>query len=238
MERILAWAMIILLSCVLMLANRVHQLAKERIPNPVINLNVHRFLRIPSELQNVSVRVRANVGKGSGVIIDKKTVLTCCHIFLSCREGDTVWVDVVHGNEAMPMVARIVNLDQARDLALVRLTGESEFDKVAKISRTPGKWGVPVIAVGCPNGNFLVPTQGYFHQPTSKGDLVACLGFWGNSGGPVFDAVTGELLGILREMECPFKRGQYSAGEVYPIYLFYSVPLETIKAYLAEHKQK
>jgi hypothetical protein len=49
--------------------------------------------------------------------------------------------------------------------------------------------------------------------------------------------MTGEFLGILREMDCAFKTGQYSS-QVYPIYLFYSVPLETIKDYLFEHKPK
>ena len=236
LDRVLAWTMIILLSCILVLARRVHQLAQERVPSPVINFNVsHRFSRIPSELQEVTVRIRANSSSGSGVILDKKRCLTNAHILKNCREGTTVWVDVAHENEIRPKVGQIMSLDQARDLALIKLTGESEFERVAKISKTSGQWGIPIIAIGCPNGHFLVPTQGYYHRPTSSGDLVACLGFWGNSGGPIFDATTSEFLGILRQMDTPFRTGQYQANNVYPIFLFYSIPLETIKDYLAEH---
>jgi hypothetical protein len=237
LDRLLAWSMIMLLLCILSLAYRVHQLAKERIPNPVVNFNVtQRFSKISSELQEVTVRIRTNESRGSGVILDKKVCLTNAHILRNCREKDTVWVDVVHENEIRPKVGQIINLDQARDLALVRLTGDSEFERVARISKVPGQWGSPIIVIGCPNGHFLVPTQGYFHRPEPKGDLVACLAFWGNSGGPIFDAITNEFLGILREMDAPFRTGQYQANNVYPIFLFYSVPLETINQYLAEHR--
>jgi S1-C subfamily serine protease len=101
------------------------------------------------------------------------------------------------GRGVLSLSASVVMTDTNKDLALLRVLGVSAVKtaKLAPKDYTPYIF-TPVWAVGCSLG--LVP------RPSSGHICVICCSHWeisapilpGNSGGPVFDANTHEVIGI------------------------------------------
>jgi hypothetical protein len=236
---VLTLVQLTLLAAVLYMAYRLFVLEKNRIPRPVINMVVHeRYPDVAPEMELMTVRVVAQDGMGSGVVMGKNLVMTNYHVVKASQEGRTLWIDATTSRGATRLAATIATVDAARDLAMLRVPGHN-FEKWAHVADTEPAWGITIFMVGCPGGNLPIPTRGYYVRPAGEKFIVGCLGFWGNSGGPVFDANTGRLLGLTngsdRPREIPSTPGHSQL--VYPAHIFYCVSAEQIRAHLKENEE-
>lgn len=196
------------------------------------------LLSIPKELFDMTVRIRVNEGVGSGVIIGKDTILTNFHVVAGAIKvevieatgqlGGTVWVDMADGKSLVCSVARF---DVARDLAVLKPKDAAvSFDKWVPVSKNIPNIGDPLIAIGAANGNMPLATQGFFARLAGDGRYQMRLtAFWGNSGGPVFNA-EGELVGLLEGVDKPMViQGQI----IVPLHITFAIPNNWIIDFLS-----
>ena len=152
---------------------------------------------ILEEVTPAVVRISTKTVAGSGVIIDPAGILlTSAHI-VSDNEVVRVMVE-----KKEPLVGTVFRVDEARDLALVRLPPDiyhwAELDTRGELSL-----GAPVYALGYPL-NMAGPatvTAGvvsrYFDEPSSGRRIIqtdAAINL-GNSGGPILNK-EGRVIGI------------------------------------------
>lgn len=100
----------------------------------------------------------------------------------------------------------VIAVNQTIDLALIELDTDAGYDAVAKMispARAPDvRLYARVHALGCPLGYAPIPTSG---ELTTKAKVLDGQSYWminaptifGNSGGGIYLADTGELIGIL-----------------------------------------
>lgn len=125
-------------------------------------------------------------GTGSGFLIDKKTLLTNCHVVAPYR---TVAVEMRDKSRIVGTVRRI---HPKRDLAIVSLGQELPFDvlSIAPSTNLKAKQGINII--GFPVGLPLSITEGVISHPNQLLDdqhfvqTDAAINH-GNSGGPIVD---------------------------------------------------
>ena len=146
------------------------------------------------------VRVLSSTLAGSGVVIDPSgIVLTSGHI-----PGDDEIVHVLI-EEKEPLIGVVVQVDQARDLALVQLplSASGGYDSAELGTENSVFLGAPVYAMGFPL-NMLGPTSvtrgivsRYYDEPDLGRQIIqtdAAINI-GNSGGPILDEA-GKVIGI------------------------------------------
>jgi len=132
---------------------------------------------------------------GSAVFITPTgTLLTCAHLFGSV-EITTITVTTFDG---IRLVAKLLAVDEGRDLALLRVQGRHDY---ARLGAARLRVGQEVVAVGNPHGLDFSTSHGIVGRLGR--DLET--GFYftqvdapinpGNSGGPLFN-LDGELIGI------------------------------------------
>jgi uncharacterized protein len=177
-------------------------------------------------------------GSGTGVLLtDDGLILTAAHVV---HDSTKVEVNTQQGLKT----ARVVNLDNANDLALLKCEGSF---KAAQIKSSSGiKLGQSVFTIGFPNIQF----QGFSPKMT-KGEISSLSGFqddpchWqisvpvqpGNSGGPLFDEagnVVGVVLAKLNAMKMAKITGDLPQNVNYAVKSIYALPLlEPYRANLA-----
>jgi serine protease Do len=140
---------------------------------------------------------------GTGFLIDGKGYLaTNAHII---KNSNTV---IVVNNKGEEFNAKIVLIDNAKDLAILKINDE-EFKPITLpygISKSTTEIAEPIYTFGYPR-NEIVYGEGYLSARTGyNGDTLSCQidvpANPGNSGGPVFNE-NGEVIGILstRQMQ-------------------------------------
>jgi serine protease Do len=139
---------------------------------------------------------------GTGFLIDGKGYLvTNAHIIRGSRN-----IAVIN-NKGEEFEAVVIKTDNARDIAILKITDKSFKALVSLpygISRTVSDVAEPIYTLGYPR-NDIVYSEGYLSARTGfNGDTLSCqLGIAanrGNSGGPVFNH-NGEVIGILSTKE-------------------------------------
>lgn len=172
-----------------------------------------------------TVRLQGRMCRGSGVMLESKKipgqeeyetlVFSNHHVVDGIRQG---WADP---NKAEPievvsydragnptiLLASVVLEDAERDIALLRIVTKDPQSAGVKL---PTKEEITeklqtfneVYAAGCPMGVDPIPSKGQITDPDhtvggKKHMLVSSPTFSGNSGGPVMDAETYELLGLV-----------------------------------------
>jgi S1-C subfamily serine protease len=165
--------------------------------------------KVSENTVRIDVIVNKVKGNGTGLIIDDKgTVLTCEHVVRpEGRDADSI--KVVKGDTVYD--AKIAKINSSYDIAILHvdsLTGNVDFAKYDEVHV-----GEDCLIVGYP---LCLP-----HQSVSKGIISAKgkrLGTqfpfdlfeidarinYGNSGGPVFQASTGRVIGIVTAKYIPF----------------------------------
>src|SRR5690606_33707473 len=105
--------------------------------------------------------------------------------------------------------ARVVAHDVTLDVALLELVSSEPVPFGSKLPAPLFVEGVrtfhPIVAVGCPLGTDPIPTEGQVSSTDHDVDgrrywMINAATYIGNSGGGVFDAETGELLGIFSKI--------------------------------------
>lgn len=183
-------------------------------------------------------------GQGSGVFVGPRTILTAFHVITRDAEDDgedvrfeaKIEVEVhrnVNGIEAtIWLPCRVAKHDSNFDLAL--LVTDDDLPFVAPIAQKMPEIGSAVFIVGSPAG--ASPTTASFGYLASRGGTgpdelpflaessASC--FFGNSGGGVWNANTGELIGVLVRVRMSPFAGVAPNGSLF-------VPLPHLKTLLA-----
>jgi len=145
-----------------------------------------------------TVRITTPSGTGSGVIFNRKDakrtiyILTAAHVV-----GNESKVTIELYPEEMKIDGSVVITDTEKDLALISVLCDFAVKpaRLAPLDYTPYLF-TPVWAVGCSLG--LPPRPSYGHLCAFAVDNweISAPVLPGNSGGPVYDARTFEVIGI------------------------------------------
>lgn len=136
-------------------------------------------------------------------IKEKKYLMTAAHVVLvEQRPVDKVEIQVRTEKVKKWLTCKIVAVDKDRDLAL--LEAPEEIPVVFKLGAEP-EIGTPVVHSGCPVGTVPSAALGFLTSKDPEGPLALRCKIWqasvpffsGSSGGPVFDAETGNVIAIL-----------------------------------------
>jgi serine protease Do len=156
----------------------------------------------PSEEGVASYNEVTGVGSGSGFIIDPEGIaVTNNHVVTGAASLEVY----VGGNEDDPVNAKVLGVSECDDLAVIDLEGDGY--PFLKWSDDPPKTGREVRAAGFPLGDpEFTLTSGIISKAEANGDTP-----WastpniiehdaaiqpGNSGGPLLDAETAEVVGV------------------------------------------
>ncbi|MBI4711815.1 MAG: trypsin-like peptidase domain-containing protein [Planctomycetes bacterium] len=143
-----------------------------------------------------TVRISTLSSTGSGVVIGDY-ILTAAHVVSDCTE---VQVEVYTDVTSLSLSAFVVITDTDKDLALLRFRN-SDFGfriypaRLAPESYTPYIF-TPVYTVGCSLGLPPRPSAGIISVIDNDYWEVSSPILPGNSGGPVYDGKTYEVIGI------------------------------------------
>ena len=143
-----------------------------------------------------TVRITAGFSTGSGVIFHRKDakeevyILTACHVV---ENETTVSVELY---DSTVITASVVITDTAKDLALLcALAVKPYFARLAPESYQAYLF-TPIYTVGCSLGLLPRPSHGIISVVDNDHWEITSPILPGNSGGPVYDARTYEVIGI------------------------------------------
>ena len=147
-----------------------------------------------------TVRISSSAGTGSGVIFETTDehrltqiyILTACHVV---EQENTVDIELY---DSSSVTGTVVITDTVKDLALIKPeinTDKIYFASLAQKNYTPYIF-TPVYTVGCSLGLEPRPSQGIISVIGKYNWEVTSPVLPGNSGGPVYDARTYEVIGI------------------------------------------
>lgn len=234
-KRILSILLLALLATTVGLAYCIYDISKSSIPNPKIVFNVSSAVpNIPAELSKSAVMIRVvdaegNVtAGGSGVIVEKRLIITNNHVVSSVDVKGRVQV---HLDDRI-IIGSVIDKDPPRDLAVISTT--EDLEGVISGLKFDMNYGDGIIIIGAPLGVMDVPTIGLFNRFTEISGygpalVVACNSFYGNSGGPVFDAKTRKLIGIAFRLIGPVQVGPAYAQMTH---VTFCIPAATVMRYL------
>jgi len=173
-------------------------------------------------LMGPAVRLSGGGTVGSAVLLQgeqtasgwRTQLLTAWHVVRDIRLGlgEEALIPVSIYNQdgsTREEEARLVCRDASMDIALLELTNTgAQFPGALLASRKSldsVKIFEPVFAVGCPLGNDPIPTQGQLSDAHHMVDgtrhwMISAPTYIGNSGGGIFHAETGELVGIFSKL--------------------------------------
>ena len=200
------------------------------------------------------VQLRGNGTVGSGVVLKSEFsdrghwnvwIVTAYHVVEEVRDLTSEEVvirelrffdpDQGHLNELCYDGYEVASLPES-DLSLIRVERSTSWPYVAVVAdeKTCRALSVfdPVYAVGCPLGNQPLPTLGQIssqHKPVGEEIywMVNAPTYFGNSGGGIFLAGEGELIGISSMI---YTYGKRSPMVVPHMGLF--VPFQTVRSWL------
>jgi len=200
--------------------------------NPMNDM-FRRFMPEPFQLEP---QMRRSLG--SGIIVDPKGyIITNTHVV----EGATrIKVSLAGGDE---YTAKVIGADSISDIAVIKISGKSDFP-FAKIGNSGNiKVGDWVIAVGSPFGLAKTVTAGIisaigrtFEQGEGPGDYSQFNDYLqtdasinpGNSGGPLVN-MNAEVIGINSFISTP-SRASAGVGFAVPSHLFVRVYNQILQA--------
>jgi S1-C subfamily serine protease len=169
-----------------------------------INKEVKNTPKIPGSITQTT--------DGSGFLIDTKGyIVTNAHVVKGLSNA------VVVNNKGQQFSAKIISIDDSKDLALLKII-DDEFKSPAALpysfKRTSGDLGEQIYTLGYPR-NDIVYNEGYLSARTgNNGDTttyqMSISANPGNSGGPVLNK-NGEIIGVLSA------RQTQSVGVVYAV---------------------
>ncbi len=139
-----------------------------------------------------TVRITAGFSTGSGVVISYTQIyiLTAAHVV---EDETTVNIELYN---TTVITGTVVITDTIKDLALIKPSGLMSYSaQLAPRKYTPYLF-TPVWAVGCSLGLPPRPSQGIISVVETDHLEITAPILPGNSGGPVFDGRTYEVIGI------------------------------------------
>lgn len=201
---------------------------------------------------------RANL-KGTGfAVLDGRHVVSCAHIFdrlLDTEKKETHAIFIGRDRQVNVRTAKIIALDKARDLALLKIEGPAlQALKLGESSRAREGW--QLYFTGYPIGSVLglnpsthraglaaiipifTPVQhaSQLNARTLKQAKDAfevfeldAIAYPGNSGSPVWHPDTGEVLGVVNSV---YVKGAKEAALSAPSGISYAIPAKYVQELL------
>jgi serine protease Do len=131
---------------------------------------------------------------GSGFLaVDEGLAVTAWHVLFDAVEVTAIFADGQHVE-----VLGVVDKDEARDLALIKLN-KTTGRPLAKIATTAPRVGARAYVIGAPKGFAFSIADGLVSQIRTLGDVpqyqISCPLSTGNSGGPLVNE-RGEVVGV------------------------------------------
>jgi serine protease Do len=202
--------------------------------SPIPNLPFDFFRRFgsPDNMPNMPRQRRQNfvTGQGSGFFISADGFAVTNNHVVDKAESVEITAD-----DGKTYTAKVIGTDPRTDLALIKVSGRSDFPFVRLADTAPriGDW---VLAVGNPFGLGGTVTAGIV---SARGRDIGAGPYddfiqidapvnKGNSGGPTFD-VDGNVIGVNTAIFSP------SGGSVG---IAFAIPAETVKSVVAQLKDK
>ena len=199
--------------------------------------------------------------QGTGfVVLDGRYVVSCAHIFsklLDSEKNETYAVFVGHDRQMEVRTAQLIATDKARDLALLKITG-NPLPALRLGDSTTAREGWQLYFTGYPIGSVLglnpsthraglaaiipifTPLQNtsqlnartlrQAQDPYEVFELDA-IAYPGNSGSPVWHPDTGEVLGVVNSV---YVKGAKEAALAAPSGISYAIPAKYVKHLLEQ----
>ncbi|MBI4833751.1 MAG: trypsin-like peptidase domain-containing protein [Planctomycetes bacterium] len=153
-----------------------------------------------------TVRITTKTGTGSGVILTTKDtkdtkntiyILTAAHVVGNYKEVDVIFYEYSH-QDTKTLNASVVLTDTNKDLALLQIRNTKSEIRTARLAPRDYAYYLftPVYVVGCSLGLNPRPSSGIVSAINFDSVEITAPILPGNSGGPVYDAKTHELIGI------------------------------------------
>ncbi len=202
--------------------------------------------------------------RGSGFAVgDGTLVATNAHVLPATNDagGDRRIAVMAGGQRAEPRLARVAATDRARDLVLLKIEG-APLPPLDLDAEGGAREGQEIALMGFPLGSALgfAPvthrgivaslTQVAVQAPTSQqldaravarvreGNFdvlqLDATAYPGNSGGPLFDATSGRVLGVVNMV---LVKGSRESALSQPTGITYAIPVRHLLALLAETGQ-
>jgi len=212
----------ILIGFIMVLTLSPAELGERPTPEVIIimpgQVNPNPYHQLYEDLLYPTVRITSESGVGSGVVIShrrdvhppeagKKDAKNTIYILTACHVVDTQNVVNVELYDSRVITASVVITDTLKDLALLRTQIGADFkDKLYTAKLAPKNYVpylfTPVYTIGCSLGLPPRPSNGIISYISDN--LRSSASHWeisapilpGNSGGPVYDGRTYEVIGI------------------------------------------
>jgi serine protease Do len=189
-------------------------------------------------------------------------VVTCAHVIpkpLDSANNETLAIFTGADQAVLPRQVELVALDEDYDVALLRLLSNERFPPLTLTSERTPQEGQAIAVTGFPIpgalGLYPVTHSGIvsaitpFARPASSnqqldGDIVRRLrnnfavlqlditAYPGNSGSPVYDAASGEVIGVVNSV---LVRGGRERALSSPSGITYAVPIQHLRPFLRRH---
>jgi S1-C subfamily serine protease len=138
-------------------------------------------------------------------LTEPRYLLTCAHAAVDDGKKRSLQIEITKGSKTDWIDVKIVAFDEDSDLCLLK--AESDIPFLASLSDGyVTDIGDAVVAVGCPHGSAITASLGYLasKKMANEEKTLSAKDWWqssnsifyGNSGGPIFDANTGKVIGI------------------------------------------
>ncbi|MDP2030083.1 MAG: serine protease [Thiobacillus sp.] len=207
-----------------------------------------------------TARPRANL-KGTGFAVhDGSYVVSCAHIFakpLDTEKNETLAVFLGRDRQMSARIARLVAIDKAHDLALLKIDG-TPLATLKLGDSTRAREGWQLYFTGYPIGSVLglnpsthraglaaiipiftpVANAAQLNVQALKqaGDAyevfeLDAIAYPGNSGSPVWHPDTGEVLGVLNSV---YVKGAKETALSNPSGISYAIPAKYVRALLEQ----
>lgn len=137
-------------------------------------------------------------------IVKKNILLTAAHCVEHVTSDDNMIIEIkAPGKSPIWTRAKVVTKDEQMDIAVIMT--QAEMPDAIELGLDETEIGEAVIAIGSPRGEALAATLGYLSDKGVDNANKKERNFWeasmaiyhGNSGGGLFDANRGKLIGIV-----------------------------------------
>ena len=220
-------------SCTIVLATiLILALTQREVPQPTVKAPDPRYSApaidavIAKDAQDFTVLINnedmAARWRGTGVLLDSTTVLTCAHVVPKDKSTKTLWIYPYPGDQVVRAKLRFINYRQ--DLALLELLTPALGHKVPAFAQK-AVIGEPIVSVGNIRGYMLwFVSYGIISGEHGRWLLTDAMIRGGNSGGPWVNA-RGEIV-ALTDVGWVDEESAIAGG----------VPVQELRKFLAQAK--
>jgi serine protease Do len=201
---------------------------------------------------------RANLEGTGFVVLNGRYIVSCAHIFskpLDSEKKEAYAVFIGHDRQVAVRIAQLIDTDKAHDLALLKIDGDP-LPPLKLGDSSQAREGLQLYFTGYPIGSVLglnpsthraglaaiipvfTPMQRAsqldartLRQAKDEYDVyeLDAVAYPGNSGSPVWNPETGEVLGVVNSV---YVKGSKEAALTAPSGISYAIPVKYVRQML------